>query len=42
MGVVSVAELELNAEPLPPVELHHRPAIRIYGVLRNDRLDFTS
>jgi len=42
MGVVSVAELQLNAEPLPPVELHHRPPIRIYGVLRNDRLDFTS
>ena len=42
MGVVSVAELELDAEPLPPVELHNRPAIRIYGVLRDDRLDFTS
>jgi len=42
MGVVSVAELQLNAESLPPVELHHRPPIRIYGVLRNDRLDFTS
>jgi adenylate cyclase len=42
MGVVSVAELEINAEPLPPLELHNRPSIRIYGVLRNDRLDFTS
>jgi class 3 adenylate cyclase len=42
MGVVSVAELELDAKPLPPLELHHRPPIRIYGVLRNDRLDFTS
>lgn len=42
MGVVSVSELELNAEPLPPLELHNRPSIRIYGVLRNDRLDFTS
>lgn len=42
MGVVSVAELELDAQPLPPLELHHRPAMRIYGVLRNDRLDFTA
>ena len=42
MGVVSVSELELDAEPLPPLELHHRPAIRIYGVLRDDRLDFTA
>jgi adenylate cyclase len=42
MGVLSVAELELDAEPLPPLELHHRPAMRIYGVLRDERLDFTS
>lgn len=42
MAVVSVAELELDAQPLPPLELHNRPSIRIYGVLRNDRLDFTS
>lgn len=42
MGVVSVAELELDAQPLPPLELHNRPPIRIYGVLRNDRLDFTA
>jgi len=42
MGVVSVSELELDAEPLPPLELHNRPAIRIYGVLRDDRLDFTA
>jgi len=42
MGVVSVAELELDAQPLPPLELHHRPAMRIYGVLRDDRLDFTA
>jgi adenylate cyclase len=41
MGVVSVAELELDAEPLPPLELHQRPAMRIYGVLRDERLDFT-
>lgn len=42
MGVVSVAELELDAQPLPPLELHNRPSIRIYGVLRDDRLDFTA
>jgi class 3 adenylate cyclase len=42
MAVVSVAELELDAQPLPPLELHNRPSIRIYGVLRDDRLDFTS
>jgi adenylate cyclase len=42
MGVVSVAELEFDAQPLPPLELHNRPAIRIYGVLRDDRLDFTA
>jgi adenylate cyclase len=42
LGVLSVAELELDAQPLPPLELHNRPPIRIYGVLRNDRLDFTS
>lgn len=42
MGVVSVAALELDAEPLPPLELHHRPAMRIYGVLRDERLDFTT
>jgi len=42
MGVISVAELELDAQPLPPLELHNRPSIRIYGVLRDDRLDFTS
>lgn len=42
MKVISVAELELDAEPLPPLELHNRPSMRIYGVLRDDRLDFTS
>lgn len=42
MGVISVAALELDAQPLPPLELHNRPPIRIYGVLRDDRLDFTA
>lgn len=42
MGVLSLDELEMDPEPLPPLELHHRPAMRIYGVLRDERLDFTS
>ena len=42
MAVVSASELELDAEPLPPLDLHNRPSMRIYGVLRDDRLDFTS
>jgi class 3 adenylate cyclase len=42
MGSISVAELELDAQPLPPLELHNRPSKRIYGVLRDDRLDFTA
>jgi class 3 adenylate cyclase len=42
MGSISVAELELDAQPLPPLELHNRPSMRIYGVLRDDRLDFTA
>ena len=42
MAVVSVAELELDAQALPPLELHNRPPIRIFGVLRDDRLDFTA
>jgi len=42
MGVLSLDELEIDPEPLPPLELHNRPAIRIYGVLRDERLDFTA
>jgi len=42
MSVLSVEELEMDAEPLPPLELHHRPAMRIYGFLRDERLDFTT
>lgn len=42
MALLSVAELDLDAEPLPPLELHNRPAMRIYGVLRDERLDFTA
>ena len=32
---------ELGAEPLPPLELTRRPAIPIYGLLLETRLDFT-
>ena len=42
MAVSPIAELELDAQQLPPLELHNRPSLRIYGVLRNDRLDFTA
>jgi hypothetical protein len=42
MSVLPVEELEMDAEPLPPLELHHRPAMRIYGLLRDERLDFTT
>jgi class 3 adenylate cyclase len=41
MGSISVAELELDAQPLPPLELHNRPSMRINGVSRDPRLDFT-
>lgn len=41
MGALSVENLNLDAEPLPPLELPRRPPIRIYGVLVSDRLDFT-
>jgi adenylate cyclase len=33
--------VELDAEPLPPVEIPPRPPMRIYGVLLPERLDFT-
>lgn len=42
MSVLPVEELEMDAAPLPPLELHHRPAMRIYGLLRDERLDFTT
>jgi len=41
MGALSVENLDLDAEPLPPLELPRRAPIRIYGVLVSDRLDFT-
>lgn len=41
MGALSVENLDLDAEPLPQLELPRRPPIRIYGVLVAERLDFT-
>lgn len=41
MGALAAANLNLVAESLPPLELARRPAIRIYGVLLDTRLDFT-
>ena len=41
MGALSVENLDLDAEPLPQLELPRRAPIRIYGVLVEGRLDFT-
>jgi class 3 adenylate cyclase len=41
MGALSVENLDLDAEPLPQLEMHRRTPIRIYGVLLEGRLDFT-
>jgi class 3 adenylate cyclase len=41
MGALSVENLDLDAEPLPQLELPRRAPIRIYGVLIAERLDFT-
>lgn len=41
MAALSVSNLPLNATPLPPVEMPRRPPVRIFGVLLDNRLDFT-
>jgi class 3 adenylate cyclase len=41
MGALSVENLDLDAEPLPQLDLPRRTPIRIYGVLVEGRLDFT-
>lgn len=41
MKVLGGAAAGLGAKPLPPLELGRRPAIPIYGVLLESRLDFT-
>jgi len=42
MGALSVENLDLDAEPLPQLELPRRSPIRLYGVLVETRLDFTA
>ena len=42
MGALSVENLDLDAEPLPQLDLPRRAPIRIYGVLVEGRLDFTA
>jgi class 3 adenylate cyclase len=41
MKVFGSAAAALGAKPLPPLELGRRPALPIYGVLLENRLDFT-
>jgi len=41
MGALSVENLDLDAEPLPQLELPRRAPLRVYGVLVEGRLDFT-
>jgi class 3 adenylate cyclase len=41
MGALSVENLDLDADPLPQLELPRRAPIRVYGVLLAGRLDFT-
>jgi len=41
MGALEVANLGLDAEPLPMLRLPDRPDTRIFGVLLDTRLDFT-
>lgn len=41
MGALSVSNLDLDAEPLPSLDVGLRPPMGIYGVLLDTRLDFT-
>jgi len=41
MKALGAAARELGAVELPPIEISKRPAISIYGVLLEDRLDLT-
>lgn len=41
MGALQLSNLEIDVEPLPSLEQPRGPAIRIYGVLLDTRLDFT-
>ncbi|HVC10095.1 MAG TPA: adenylate/guanylate cyclase domain-containing protein [Burkholderiales bacterium] len=41
MASLAGSDLDLDPEPLPPLELARRSPIKIYGVLLDTRLDFT-
>lgn len=41
MGALLLSNLEIHAQPLPSLESPRGPAVRIYGVLLDTRLDFT-
>ncbi len=41
MGALQLSNLELDVEALPSLDCPRGPAIRIYGVLLDTRLDFT-
>ena len=41
LGALAIGNLDLHAEALPQLELPRRPPITIYGVLVDERLDFT-
>ena len=41
MDELAGSGFELEAEELPPLEIPRREPIRLFGVLRDARLDFT-
>jgi len=41
IGALAGSNFDLDAKPLPPLELPRRAPIRLYGVLLDTRLDFT-
>ena len=41
MGALAAENLQLEAAALPALEIPHRPAVKVYGVLLDTGLDFT-
>lgn len=41
MAAMAASDLDLDPDPLPPLELARRSPIKIYGLLLDTRLDFT-
>lgn len=41
MGALAAENLQLEAAPLPPLEIPRRPAVKLYGVRLDTGLDFT-